>query len=89
MSEPTTVPAPVVENKAEDVKPLEPSTLATEETTKPEETTQAALVTDNTATPVAAAEEDKPAEGTTAKEEASVEPITSGVLGYKAPGLIK
>ncbi|KAF2156048.1 hypothetical protein K461DRAFT_275125 [Myriangium duriaei CBS 260.36] len=88
MSEPITAPTPAVENKAEDVKPLEPSTLATEET-KPEETTQAALVTEDntaeTAAPVAATEE-TPAE---TSAEAAVEPVTSGVLGYKAPGLIK
>ncbi|GAM83553.1 hypothetical protein ANO11243_015410 [Dothideomycetidae sp. 11243] len=84
MSEQATVPVPAEEPKIE-AQAVEPTTLATEET-KPVEATPA-VASSEEVPPVIAAEE-KPAETAVAKD-ASVEPITSGVLGYKAPGLLK
>jgi hypothetical protein len=71
--EPTPAPAEVL--KADEVKPaIEPETKA-EEPAKTE-----------TAAETAAATEDKKEE---TKPEKVVEPVYSGALGYKAPGLVK
>lgn len=94
MSEPTSAPAPVEPTTADVVKPVEPNTIAADESKPVEplpESTATAPV-DETAAPVAteaAATEDKPAETAAAAADAPVEPVSSGVLGYKAPGLIK
>lgn len=96
---------PVEEKRAEDTKPLElpaqtetakPEEPISNEPKKAEDTKPLPLPEHLTkeenaseeSTPAAAATSEEPAKETKA-EAAAGEPITSGVLGYKAPGLLK
>ncbi|PNS19911.1 hypothetical protein CAC42_7878 [Sphaceloma murrayae] len=85
--------APVQETKAELPKPLELPAETTESPAPVATTTEGPATTDEkTAEETKPSDlpttEDKPVETPVIKEEKPVEPVTSGVLGYKAPGLV-
>jgi len=81
---------PVQETKAENVKPLElsadsavPSTGASEPLAAGENKAEEPTALPQPTTETAAAEEPLK------DEKKGAEPVTAGVLGYKAPGLLK
>jgi hypothetical protein len=88
-------PKTVEETTPVETKPVEQSSETPALATSTETPAVDAIKTESTETPAAlpstTADETKPAEDTLKKDEATVEavPASEGVLGYKAPGLLK